>query len=205
MTEEGNTEMNIRCLCKQTLVSGICAIALLIASATGSSVQANPKVTQLQQKMADITLLKQQLKEHSQKAESVLNALLAQRNELISEIRILIRSLNIKSFDQAQQHLRIRYNMQLLRTLMAYADLFDKKIRFYQTGYDKLVYLHQLTADDVKMVATLNDFQIDALTTQISLVINKYLPEAHAIQIDPQRVQPVSSKKVWNIVVNKRF
>ncbi len=183
----------------------VLGITLILAPATGGGVFANPKATQLQQKMADISLLKQQLKEHSQKAESVLNALLTQRNELVSEIRILVKSLNIKTFEQAKQHLRIRYNMQLLRTLMAYVDMFDSKISFYQTGCDKLAYLHQLTADDIKMVTAMNDFQIDALTTQISLVINKYLPEAHAIQIDPKRMQPVSSEKVWDAVVNQRY
>ncbi len=189
----------------RALMLWVIGITLILIPATGGEVFANPKVTQLQQKMADITLLKQQLKEHSQKAESVLSTLLTQRNELVSEIRILVKSLNIKTFEQARQHLRIRYNMQLLRTLMAYVDRFDAKISFYQTGCDKLAYLHQLTTDDIKMATSMNDFQIDALTTQISLVINKYLPEAHAIQIDPKRMQPVSSEQVWDAVVNQRY
>jgi hypothetical protein len=47
------------------------------------------------------------------------------------------------------------------------------------------------------MITTLNDLQIDALTTQISLVINRYLPEAHVIQIDPIRIEPFPPKQVW--------
>jgi hypothetical protein len=177
-------------------------VTLLLASATTTVAEANSKVVQLQQKMADISLLKQQLKDHSQKAELVLNALMAQKEELISEIYVLVKSLKITTLDQAQQNLRIHNNIELLRSLMAYTDEFEVKIRFYQTGHDKLAYLHQLTADDVKMAATLNDFEIDALTTQISLVINKYLPEAHTIQIDPQRIEPVSPQKVWQSMVH---
>lgn len=179
--------------------------ALLIATAIQSGADANENVVQLQQKMADITLLKQQLHDHSNKAEQVLNNLLEQKNELSSEIRILVKSLNIKSLDQAQQHLRIHYNIELLRSLMAYEKEFDSKIRFYRTGHDKLAYLHQITSDDAKMAATLNDFEIDALTTQISLIINKYLPQAHAIQIDPKSIKPLSVKEVWARMVDARY
>ena len=186
---------------KWTLILGM-AIGLFFANhATHATAYANGKVAQLQQKMADITLLKQQLNDHSQKAEQVRTQLMEQKEELYSEIRILVKSLNIKSLDQAQQHLRIHYNIELLRTLMAYEKEFDVKIRFYQTGHDKLAYLYQITSDDAKMAATLNDFEIDALTTQISMMVNKYLPQAHAIQIDPQRIKPLTSQKVWDAVL----
>lgn len=184
------------------LVFWIAGSILLAGHALHAKAYANEKVTQLQQKMADITLLKQQLKDHSQKAEMVLDNLHEQKYELCSEIRILVKSLNIKSLDQAQAHLRIHYNIKLLRSLMAYENEFSTKILFYQTGYDKLAYLHQITADDARMAATLNDFEIDALTTQISLMINKYLPQAHAIQLEPQDIKPLSAQQVWDKVLN---
>lgn len=189
---------------KLALILWITIILLCANHAAHATAYANEKVTQLQQKMADITLLKQQLNDHSQKAEQVLVQLIEQKNELYSEIRILVKSLNINSLAQAQQHLRIHYNIELLRTLMAYEKEFDIKIRFYQTGHDKLAYLHQITSDDAKMAATLNDFEIDALTTQISMMVNKYLPQAHAIQIDPQRIKPLTPQSVWDAVLNPR-
>ena len=57
--------------------------------------------------------------------------------------------------------------------------------------------MKQLAEDDTKMVAALNDFQIDALATQISLVINQYLNEAHNIQIDAQNVGSVPPRIIW--------
>lgn len=187
---------------KWTLMVSMAIVLFVTAHLSHTTALANEKVAQLQQKMADITLLKQQLHDHSRIAERVRTQLAEQKNELYSEIRILVKSLNIKSLDQAQQHLRIHYNIELLRTLMAYENEFDVKIRFYQTGRDKLVYLHQITSDDAKMAATLNDFEIDALTTQISMMVNKYLPQAHAIQIDPQHIQPLTAKRVWDAVLN---
>ena len=110
---------------------------------------------------------------------------------------MLVKSEDIKNFKQADKNLRIHYNLELLGSLEAYIQELESKIRFYTTGCDKLIYLSELATDDIKMISTLNDLQIDALTTQISLVVNRYLPEAHVIQIDPIRIEPVPPERIW--------
>jgi hypothetical protein len=175
------------------------------STATAAQMPAASKAQQLKQKIADITLLQQQLQDRSKKAEFILNELLVQRNDIVSEIRILVRSLNIKSLEQARKHHRIYYNIELLRLLVAYIDEFDTKVSQYRTGFDKLTYLHQLANDDMRMVSTLSDFQIDALTTQISLVINRYMPEAHTIQIDPRHVLKASDQSVWEAILKGKY
>lgn len=174
-------------------------------STPAAQMPAATKAQQLKQKIADITLLKQQLQDRSKKAEFILNELLVQRNDIVSEIRILIKSLNIQSLEQARKHHRIHYNIELLRLLVAYIDEFDAKVLLYRTGFDRLTYLHQLANDDIRMVSTLSDFQIDALTTQISLVINRYMPEAHTIQIDPRRVLKSSDQSVWEAIIKGKY
>ena len=173
--------------------------------APAAQMPAATKAQQLKQKIADITLLQQQLQDRSKKAEYILDELLVQRNDLVSEIRILVKSLNIQSLEQARRHHRIHYNIELLRLLVAYIGEFDTKVHFYRTGFDKLTYLHQLANDDIRMVSTLSDFQIDALTTQISLVINRYMPEAHTIQIDPRHVLKASDQSVWEAIVKGKY
>ena len=81
-------------------------------------------------------------------------------------------------------------------------DELDAKLLFLQTGRDRLSYLRQLAEDDIRMIATLNDLKIDALTTQISLVINRYMPEAHTIQIDPQDLTLLTDQQVWERLPN---
>jgi hypothetical protein len=187
----------------------IIGIALCLGAipsvAVTSQMPAASKSQQLKQKIADITLLQQQLQDRSKKADTILNELLVQRNDIVSEIRILTKSLNIRSLEQARKHSRIRYNIELLRLLAAYIDEFDTKVQLYRTGFDKLDYLHQLANDDLRMVSTLSDFQIDALTTQISLVINRYMPEAHTIQIDPRHVVKASGQSVWENIVKGKY
>lgn len=180
-------------------------VFLLLICFSAIDASASSKSEELQRKIADLGLLSQQLKDRRQQAEAVLASLLSQRNDLVSEVRILQKSLNFKSYDQAAKYDRARYNIDLLRTINAYSDNIEKKIKVYKTGREKLTYLQQLAQDDIKMIRTLNDFEIDALTTQISLVINKYLGEAHVIQIDPKNIELAAPESIWQGIVKGRY
>jgi hypothetical protein len=160
---------------------------------------------ELRQKIADIGLLKAQLTDRIQQAEGVLAGLLAQQRNLVDEVRLLHKSYDMKSYEQVKNFDRARYNIELLRSLTAYADAFTQKIQFYHAGYDKLTYLRQSAEDDIKMIQTMNHFEIDALTTQISLVINTYLREAHVIQIDPENIELPSSESIWNKIIQEKL
>ena len=172
-------------------------IGLILLSIPCFEALADSNIAELQRKIADITLLKKQLGDRQHQAESALEALLKQHNDLLAESHVLMSSFKIRTFEDAQQNLRLRYDMELLGIIAAYQRAFEEKIRLYQNGQDKLIYLKQLAQDDTKMVAAVGDFQIDALATQISLVINQYLNEAHNIQIDPQTVEAVPSQQIW--------
>jgi hypothetical protein len=178
---------------------------LLLICFSTIDASANSKSEELQRKIADLGLLTQQLEDRRQQAEAILASLLSQRNDLVSEVRLLQKRLNFKSYDQVAKYDRARYNIDLLRTITAYTDKIANKIKVYKTGKDKLTYLQQLAEDDIKMIRTLNDFEIDALTTQISLVINRYLGEAHIIQIDPKNIELVAPESVWESIVKGRY
>jgi len=184
----------------------ICWIGISIGShvMTVDSAWANPKAVELEQKIADIDLLLKQLEDRSAQVKSIREGLGAQHKALAAEIQVVLKSFGIKNLPQAQRHLRLNYNLELLRTVYTYMDELDAKLLGYQTGRDRLAYLRQLAEDDIKMITTLNDLKIDALTTQISLVINRYLPEAHTIQIDPQHLSLATIDQVWARVSNGR-
>jgi len=184
----------------------ICWIGILIGSyvTTADSAWANPKAVELEQKIADIDLLVQQLEDRSAQVKSIREGLGEQHKTLAAEIQVVLKSFGIKNLSQAQRHLRLHYNLELLRTVYTYMDELDAKLLGYQNGRDRLAYLRQLAEDDIKMITTLNDLKIDALTTQISLVINRYLPEAHTIQIDPQHLSLATIDQVWERVCKNR-
>ncbi len=175
----------------------VMALAIIILAGQVPA-SADTKMAELEQKVADISLLYQQLEDRSKQAYAIHQALVDQEQQLTSEVLLLTKSLNINSLNEAQEHMRLRFNIELLRTILTYRDKLEEKLTDYQTGRDRLSYLRQLVEDDIKMIATLNDLKIDALTTQISLVINQYLPEAHVIQIDPQQLPLLSAEDVWH-------
>ena len=180
-------------------------VALFIIGCWTSAARAGSEADELRQKIADIGLLKEQLTDRIQQAEGVLAELLAQQRNLVDEVRLLQKSYDMKSYEQVTNFDRARYNIELLRSLTAYTEAFTQKIQFYHSGYDKLTYLRQLAEDDIKMIQTMNNFEIDALTTQISLVINTYLREAHVIQIDPEKIELPSAESIWEKVVQKKI
>jgi hypothetical protein len=173
------------------------ALALLLTVMAWTPAAANVKKAELEQKIADIALLQNQLRDRMQQSQAILDALNEQQNLVTGEIQVLVRSLNIKTLAQAQDHLRLRNNLELLRMIHAYMDKLDSKLSFYQSGRERLGYLRKLAEDDIRMITTLSDLKIDALTTQISLMITRYLPEAHVIQIDPQEVPLTSLEQAW--------
>ena len=186
-------------------VVGYTLITLFLIAYLTNTASAGSKADELQRKIADIGLLKTQLADRIQQAETVLADLLSQQRNLATEVRLLQKSYEFKSYKQVRKFDRAHHNIELLRSLTAYADAFATKIRFYRSGYDKLTYLRQLAEDDIKMIRTMNDFEIDALATQISLVINRYLHEAHIIQIDTERIKLSSSEDIWNKIVQGKL
>ncbi|MCJ8501054.1 hypothetical protein [Desulfatitalea alkaliphila] len=180
------------------------AVALLLSSGLAPLAGANTKGAQLEQIVADIDLLQQQLKDRIDQAGMLHAALAEQRTTLNAEIQVLLRSLKIKELRQTNDHPRLRHNLELLRTIHTYMDELEAKQVLYRTGRDRLSYLRQLARDDIRMIRTVSDLKIDALTTQISMVINRYLPEAHTIQIDPQKVSLLPIESVWQRVKENR-
>ncbi|MDA8141773.1 MAG: hypothetical protein M0036_24270 [Desulfobacteraceae bacterium] len=181
--------------------TALLTIAIIGGLVAATPLQANPKQEELERKIADLALLQQQLGDRLAQAQAMRSSLNEQQTELASEIRTLAKSLKVETLQQADQHLRLHYNLHLLRTILTYMDELDNKIQYYQSGRERLSYLGSLAQDDIRMIATMNDLKIDALTTQISLVINRYLPEAHIMQIDPQQITIMPVQRVWERIM----
>ncbi len=167
-------------------------------------VSANPKLAELEQKIADLALLQEQLAHRIEQVQNIRAALNEQRSILISEIRLLVKNFHVNTLQQAQEQTRLRNNIDLMRQVLSYGDELDAKVLFYQNGRERLAYLSRLAEDDIRMLSALNDLKIDALTTQISLIVNRYLPEAHVIQIDPQRIALIPAEQVWERVSKEK-
>ncbi len=180
---------------------GLSVWSILFAA---TPLMANQKVGLLQQKIADLQLLDSELERHISQAEALKTKLVEQRRFLEQELVDLNRLLKLRSLQEAFQKPRFKYDLKLIVTLDAYIEALVKKIDFYQLGRDKVAFLLQLAEDDIRMLSALSDLRIEALTTQISLLINRYLPEAHAIVITPDDLQYSSPQAIWQKITSKR-
>ncbi len=184
----------------------ICFFMLLCAAGLWPwTTWAGAPADELRRKTADVTLLEQQLGDRILQAEQIRAQLMEQQRQLVDEINKLRKQHNVSGLIQADRIPRIHYNIELLRSIMAYTAVFDAKILHYQTGRDKMNYLLRLIEDDLKMIRAISDLKIDALTTQVSLIINRYLPDAHVIQIDPDAIDPLTAEAVWEAVLKGRL
>ncbi len=176
---------------------------LILAAGSPPGTLGDDNISELRQKMADISLLQSQLNERKREAINIRESLYTHLTVLKSEIEDLVAQKKIRDFKTAQYHPRVRYNIQLSGEIMAYIDQFNQKIRFYQIGQDKLDYLYQQADDDLKIINTLTHLKIEALLAQIDVVIFEYLPEAHRILISLSELEIDRADVIWNKITGK--
>lgn len=162
---------------------------------------AGSKANELRRKMAEISLLHDQLTEKKEQAFLIRERLYHQLEEYVSEIKIIIKKKKITTYQNIGRAPRIGFNLRLIAEQIQYRKKFDDKILFYQIGTDKLEYLYQQADDDLKMVNTLNDLKIEALLTQIQKVLEQYITEAHKIIIDHETFDIIEAEKLWNDII----
>lgn len=157
----------------------------------------------LQQKMAEISLLQSQLNERRGEAIKIREQLYSHLSEYRSEIKAITTQEKIINFNAAEKYPRIRNNLQLCGEIVYYIEQVNQKIRFYQIGQDKLDYLYQQADDDLKIINALTNLKVEALLAQIDSVILDYLPEAHRILIDFDTAMIVDLETIWKKVTQK--
>jgi hypothetical protein len=162
---------------------------------------ARERVTELQQKIADINLLQSQLNERKNDAVKIRENLYHHLSTLRTEIETITTQKRIKTFNGAKAHSRVFYNLQLSAEIHSYIGQINQKIRSYQIGLDKLDYLYQLADDDLKIINTLTNLKIEALLIQIDAVISEYLPEAHRILISLKNLDSVEPVMIWKKII----
>ncbi len=173
---------------------------LLLILAPENSVFGEERVADLQQKLAEISLLQNQLNERKSEAIAIREKLYLQLANLTKEIKTIITQEKITSYSSSLANPRVRHNLKLSAEISNYIDQFNQKIRFYQIGQDKLDYLFQRADDDLKIIHTLTNLKIEALLVQIEAVIFEYLPEAHRILIHLDDLEKIDTSMIWKKV-----
>ena len=161
------------------------------ASATGY------KTTELNRKMAEISSLQHKLSAKLTLAMEKKKQLNQNAEALKKEIRREKDQLDIDSYQKVTLSPRIEYNLKLIQLLLGYVARLEDKIRYIQHGHETLRYYSQQAQDDLLMIKTLNDLEIDKLIAQINSALDEYTPETHRPLFDADTVVLKDTEQIW--------
>ena len=175
------------------------AVIALIFFLLGGTVSATGyKTTELNRKMAEISSLQHSLTEKITLAMDKKKQLEQKTEVLIKEIRQEKEQLQIESYQKAILTPRIDYNLKLIQLLLGYVSGLEEKIVYFQNGHVTLGFYFQQAQDDLLMIKTLNDLEVDKLIAQINSALDEYTPETTRPLFDADGVPLKDTQQIWN-------
>jgi len=195
MKIKGFTDMK-----KQLICSSLAAlmIYLLLCRPNYASEQ---KTTELNRKMAEISSLQQGLSKKIALVMQKQEQLRKKVDELEKEIKLEKAQLQTESYLKAIRNPRIEFNLKLIQLLFGYITGLTDKISHFQNGYETLDFFQQQAQDDLLMIKTLNDMEIDELIAQINSVLDEFIPELDKPVFDTNDIPSKDTEKIWNEII----
>jgi len=156
------------------------------------------KSAELKLKMTEISSLQQALSGKITLAAEKKDQLVQKTQELKKEVRDQNEEYKIETYQRAILNPRIDYNLRLIQLMLGYIARLDDKIVYYKTGHDMLNFFFQQAQDDLLMIKTLDDLEIDKLIAQINEVLDEYIPETSKPMFDVNDVPLKDVEQIWN-------
>jgi outer membrane murein-binding lipoprotein Lpp len=178
------------------------AIVLIIFLLSGSVFASGFKTTELNRKMVEMSSLQQGLSDKIALAMDKRNQLEQKTEALQEEIRQQKDQLQIDSYQKGILTPRIDYNLKLIQLLLGYITGLNAKILYFQNALETLGYYMQQAQDDLLMIKTLNDLEVDKLIAQINSALDEYTPETTKPLFDVDGVSLKDTEQIWNEIVN---
>jgi exonuclease VII large subunit len=185
---------------KQDICSSILAAMLLLYLSPAGA--ASLKTVSLEQKIYEISALRAKMMDKIDQAIEIRIRLEQHFAELRNEIQVEQTRFKFDSPQQAMQNLRIRYNLSLIRAIRTYTNRLNQRIDFFQTANERLRFMVDQIYDDIAIISTLEDMEIDNLTTRIDRLLNEFIPEAEKHVFDAAEVLPVPIERIWDEINN---
>jgi prefoldin subunit 5 len=157
-----------------------------------------PKTEALQQKVYEISSLRVKIIDKIDQAVEMRTRLEHHLAELRDEIRSEQIRTGIYSHQEAMQNLRIRYNLSLIQVLQAYVRRLNERIAYFQTGNDRLKFLVHQIKDDIAIINTLKDMEIDNLIDRINRVLDEFIPETKKQIFNVTDIRILPTERVWD-------
>ena len=187
---------------KKCIQNGILTAIVLVIIITPAFAERIKKAA-LEQKIFEISTLKARVIDKIDQALEMQTDLQEQLNKLRDEIRTEQILSHITSHQEALNNLRIRNNLYLIQQLKAYLNRLDKRIVYFQTGKARLRFLIRQIKDDMAIIHTLKDMEIEKLLTHIDRVLDEFVPQTEKQIFNAANVQRTSIAHIWDEICIK--
>ena len=159
------------------------------------------KTADLRQKQNDIESLRNSLFVKISLTMEKRDQLKQKIEELKKEINNEKQQQQVDSYQKARYNSRIDFNLKLIQLLSGYVDGLDKKIVYFQNGNETLDYFSKQVQDDLLMMKTLKDLEIDKLITQINSVLNEYVSATSKPMFEVNGIRSQDIEKIWDDII----
>ena len=156
------------------------------------------KKSALEQKIFEISTLKARVIDKIDQAMEMRTDLQQQLSKLRDEIRTEQILFNIESHQEALQNIRILYNLRLIQQLKAYLNRLDRRIAYFQTGKARLKFLIHQIKDDIAIIHTLKDMEIEKLLAHIDRVLDEFIPETQKQIFNAADIHLTPIERIWD-------
>ena len=178
-------------------------VIIILSLASISAASSGLKTTILEEKIAEISMLRVKIIDKIDQAVEMRQHLEKNLSELQVELRSEQIRAKITTHREALQNLRIRYNLSLIQTLQAYINLLNQRIDYFQTGNERLKFLIDQILDDMAIIGILEDMEIRNLIDRIDQVLNEFIPETQKQIINAAHIRLQSTEYVWESICLK--
>ena len=185
---------------KQLICSSLAALMIYLLLC-GPNYASEQKTTELNRKMAEISSLQQGLSKKIALVMQKQEQLRQKVDELEKEIKLEKAQLQTESYLKAIRNPRIEFNLKLIQLLFGYITGLTDKISHFQNGYETLDFFQQQAQDDLLMIKTLNDMEIDELIAQINSVLDEFIPELDKPVFDTNDIPSKDTEKIWDEII----
>ena len=183
---------------------GCCLLSLLVLSIFSNPAAASShKTAALEQKSVEISALRVKIIDKIDQGIEMRIFLQKRLNVFRDEIKIEQNRFGLTGHEAPLENLRINYNLNLIQHLRAYIGRLDERIAYFETGKERLKFYLRQIKDDIAIIHTLKDLEIENLIDRIDTVRDEFMPEIQKPIFDAFDIRLMPTDRVWSEIITK--
>jgi pantothenate synthetase len=176
-------------------------ILLLLFNAQGYCFKGDTQILTLKQKMTEISELYEKVSQKIALITQMRQELNASKRTFIEEIIKETKGRQISAYNEAIHIPRIHYNLKLIQKLEGYTTALRQKTAYLKDANEQLVFYYQQIEDDLKIIETLKDMDVEGLMLGINRALDAYRPETKKHIIYADRIEFYHPQEVWRKIM----